>query len=336
MGKSRNHQSRRKTPWEGHDTLTPTQHFLSERYEIQYKERHPRLTETGEAALINTIIAETCPYCQHDGISRFGQTGNGIQRYRCKGCGKTFTPITGTIFDSHKISISEWMEYCLNIFRYVSINADSWNNRNAFTTSRYWLEKLFLVFEHYTEDIILDGRVWFDETFYTVRSDDIQVKEDGTKPRGISKNQLCIGVACTKNRILCLLEGTGQPTARKAQMTFGSHITEGSTLVHDEGKAHGMLIEKLHLISESYDSSEIKKLPDKDNPLNRVNEVHARLKNFLHTHTSFDRDTLQGYLNLFSFTMNPPAEHLEKVEILQNLALNTRKTLRYRSFYRME
>lgn len=131
---------------------------------------------------------------------------------------------------------------------------------------------------------MLDGRVWFDETFYTIRSDDIQVKEDGTKPRGLSKNQLCIGVACTKNHILCLLEGTGQPTARKAHMTFGSHITEGS----------------------------------------------------LHAHTSFDRETLQGYLNLFSFTMNPPAEHLEKVEALLNLALNTRKTLRYRSFYRME
>jgi hypothetical protein len=100
--------------------------------------------------------------------------------------------------------------------------------------------------------------------------------------------------------------------------------------------AHGLLIEKLHLISESYDSSEIKKLPDKDNPLNRVNEVHARLKNFLYAHTSFNRDTLQGYLNLFSFTMNPPTEHLEKVEALLNLALNTRKTLRYRSFFRME
>lgn len=336
MSKSGNHQSRRKTPWDGHNTMTPTQNFLSERYESQYKERHPKLAETGEAALINAVIPETCPYCQHDGTSRFGKTENGIQRYRCKGCGKTFTPITGTIFDSHKISISEWMEYCLNIFRYVSMNADSWNNRNAFTTSRYWLEKLFLVLEHYTEDIILDDRVWFDETFYTVRNDDILVKEDGTKPRGLSKNQICIGVACTKNRILCLLEGTGQPTARKAYMTFGNHIAENSTLIHDEGKAHGLLIEKLHLISESYDSSEIKRLSDKENSLNRVNEVHARLKNFLHAHTSFNRDTLQGYLNLFSFTMNPPVEHLKKVEALINLALNTRKTLRYRSFFHME
>jgi hypothetical protein len=111
--------------------------------------------------------------------------------------------------------------------------------------------------EDYQDDIILNDRVWFDETFYTVRSGDVQMKDDGTKPRGLSKNQLCIGVVCTKSHILCLLEGTGQPTARKAYMVFGSHIAEDSTLVHNEGKAHGMLVDKLHLTSEAYDSTEI-------------------------------------------------------------------------------
>ena len=116
-------------------------------------------------------------------------------------------------------------------------------------------------------------------------------------------------------------------------MAFKDHITPGSTLVHDNGKAHGLLISELHLEDEAYDADEIKKLPDKDNPLNRVNEVHARLKNFLYAHNSFNRDTMQGYLNLFSFAMNPPSNHLEKVEILLNRAFLTRKTLRYRDFY---
>ena len=225
------------------------------------------------------------------------------------------------------------MEYCLNLFRYLSVTADSWNNRNAFTTSRYWLEKLFLVLEGYESDIVLDGRVWFDETFYTVRSEDIKLKPDGTRPRGLSENQLCVGVACTKDRILCLLEGKGQPTARKAYIAFKDHIAPGSTLVHDNGKAHGMLITNLKLVDEAYDAAELKGLPDEDNPLNRVNEVHARLKNFLYAHNSFDRDSLQGYLNLFSFAMNPPSNHLEKVELLLNRAILTRKTLRYRTFY---
>lgn len=294
------------------------------------------MTSTGESDLINSVGPGTCPYCNEANFSRFGRTGNGVQRYRCKACGQTFTPITGTIFDSHKISISEWMEYCLNIFRYVSINADSWNNRNALTTSRYWLEKLFLVLEHYEQETVLTDRVWFDETFYTVRSNEIQLKEDGTKPRGLSKNQLCVGVACTKEQVLCILEGKGQPTARKNYMAFKDHIAPGSTLVHDQGKAHKLLIDNLKLVSEEYDAEELKGLPDKDNPLNRVNEVHARLKDFLNAHSSFDRETIQGYLNLFSFCMNPPKNHLEKVELLLNHALKTRKVLRYRSFYRIE
>ena len=327
---------RRKTPWSDKDadSMTPTQRFLSDRYEAHYQERHPVLKDTGEADLINAFVPTDCPHCSGSSFSRFGQTNNGVQRYRCKTCGRTFTPITCTIFDNHKISISEWMEYCLNLFRYLSVTADSWNNRNAFTTSRYWLEKLFLVLEDYYSDIVLEGRVWFDETFYTVRSEDIKLKPDGSKPRGLSENQLCVGVACTKDRILCLLEGKGQPTSRKAYITFKDHIAPGSTFVHDGGKAHGMLIDALNLKDEAYDATEIKNLPDKDNPLNRVNEVHARLKNFLYTHNSFDRDSMQGYLNLFSFAMNPPSDHLEKVELLLNRAFLTRKTLRYRSFYR--
>jgi len=107
-------------------------------------------------------------------------------------------------------------------------------------------------------------------SFYTVRSDDIKLKPDGTKPRGLSKNQLCISVACTKDKILCPLEGKGQPTAKKAYMAFKDHIAPGSTLVHDEWKAHGMLIEKLRLKDEPYESENLKGLEDEDNPLNRV------------------------------------------------------------------
>ena len=82
-------------------------------------------------------------------------------------------------------------------------------------------------------------------------------------------------------------------------------------------------------------SAEIKNLPDSDNPLNRVNQVHARLKDFLYAHNSFNRDSIDGYLNLFTFVMNPPHDHMEKVELLLNRAFKTRKTLRYRSFYKV-
>lgn len=91
--------------------------------------------------------------------------------------------------------------------------------------------------------------------------------------------------------------------------------------------------ENLQLNSIAYDSSEIKLLSDKDNPLNRVNRIHYLLKSFLYAHTSFNRDRIQGYLNLFAFVMNPPENHLEKVELLLDLAFKNPITLRYREFY---
>lgn len=90
------------------------------------------------------------------------------------------------------------MEYCLNIFRYVSLNADSWNNRNALSTSKYWLEKLFLTLQGSQNDILLDDTVWLDETYYAVLMRDREKKEDGNFLRGLSRNQICIGVATDK------------------------------------------------------------------------------------------------------------------------------------------
>ena len=74
-----------------------------------------------------------------------------------------------------------------------------------------------------------------------------------------------------------------------------------------------MLVEKLGLVSEEYASEELKGLSDKDNPLDPVNRVHDMLKKFLNAHSGFNRDELEGYLNLFAFNANPPKDPLEKL-----------------------
>lgn len=38
---------------------------------------------------------KNCPYCAHAEVRPWGSSG-GLQRYRCKGCGKTFNALTGT------------------------------------------------------------------------------------------------------------------------------------------------------------------------------------------------------------------------------------------------
>lgn len=328
VGKSAS-KSRRKTPWDGEVDLTATQEFLVAHYRERYAARHPRLSETGEATLVNSFAPAKCPYCGSEKFVKRGFTANGIQRYLCS-CGQGFLPTTGTIFDGHKISISEWMEYCLNLFRYLSLNADSWNNRNAFSTSQYWLKKLFLTLEDYQQTVVLSGTVWLDETYYPVVNSQIDRKEDGTKYRGLSHNQICIGAATDKQNVICFEEGFGQPTQKKSFQVFSRHIAPGSTLVHDKGTAHKKLISELHLISQEYLAKDLKGLNDSENPLDPINDTHDKLKKFLNAHSGFNRDRLQDYLNLFTFAKNPPLAPLEKVEILLISVFKNPKQLRYR------
>jgi len=313
--------------------MTATQRFLKKEYENHYAERHRKVGESGETEMINSYEPKKCRYCESESYKKSGKTKSGVQRYKCDECGKTYLPTTGTIFDEHRISISEWIEYCLNLFRHVSITADSWNNKNAFATSRYWLQKLFMTLERVQDEIVLSGNVWFDETFYRVRSGEVVCKDSGDKLRGLSVNQICIGVATDKLHTVLIVEGTGKPSHKKTAELFEGHIERGSTLIHDGEAAHKKLIKDLSLNSTTYPAAELKGLPDNENPLNPVNRVHAILKNFLNSHSSFDRNDMQNYLNLFAFVSNPPDDFLEKVDLVINLGFQNPKLLRFRDFF---
>ena len=333
--KSDRSKSRRITPWDGEDDLTPTQEFISRHYKEHYMQRHPKLEDTGEAELINTFSPSKCPYCGSVSFTKYGHTRIGVQRYKCsdKECSQTFLPTTGTIFDEHKISISEWIEFCLNIFRNVTVNADSWNNKNAFDTSRYWLEKLFMLLQGSQDKIILSGRVWLDETYYSVMMKDRVLNEDGTSPRGLSKNKICVGVATDKKNTVIIAEGFGKPSQKMSYSSFCSHIAPGSTLVHDRESTHKKLVTELSLVSEEYAAKDLKGLEDFENPLDPVNHLHYLIKRFLYAHSGFDRKEIQGYLDLYAFVLNPPSDKLEKVDILLNLVFQNPKILRYRDMY---
>lgn len=325
-------QSRRVTPWDDILETTPSQNFIQKHYREHYMQRHPKLDETGEVELINSYIPGKCPYCTNTAFQKYGHTRIGVQRYKCKNaeCGQTFWPTTGTIFDEHRISISEWIEYCLNIFRNVTVNADSWNNKNAFTTSRYWLEKLFLILDGYQDDIIASDKVWLDETYYGIMLKDRTQNPDGTHPRGLSKNKICIGVATDKKNTVILAEGFGKPSQKMSYEAFINHIKPGSVLVHDKESTHKKLIKELGLINEEYAAKDLKGLDDFENPLDPVNHLHYLIKRFLYAHSGFDRRQIQGYLNLYSFVLNPPFERLEKVDKILNLVFQNPILLRYR------
>lgn len=324
-------KSRKETPWTHKTEPDSDEKFIDDCISNLYQIKHPTLKESNESELLNTIPVDKCRRCGSTEFKKSGTTSNGIQRYWCKSCTRTFTVTTTTLLENHKIPVTEWIEFLLGIFRSQSFSSVSKTNRNSDTTTGYWLAKLYLVLEEYQDGIILTDEVQIDETYYSVIKKDIMVKEDGKEFRGLSRNKICIGIGCDKaGHVYCRIEGMGKPNQKRTLEIFRDHIKEGSRLEHDMEKAHKPLIETLKLVSIEYNSKDLKGLGDKENPLAPINSCCRELKAFLHSHRSFQRKNLSDYLNLFAFIYNPPRDPHEKIKLILNWILNMPKTLTYR------
>lgn len=118
--KNRIDTSRQKTSWDNLNDKTIIQAFIQNKYKDNYNNKHPKLTDTEEALIFNSLELKKCRYCNQDNIIKRGKTPNKNQFYYCKDCKKRFTITLETIFENHKISITEWIEFLLDIFNYGS------------------------------------------------------------------------------------------------------------------------------------------------------------------------------------------------------------------------
>lgn len=211
-------RSRRRAPWDESKDATVLESFIRKRYLSYYSFKHPLLRDTDEAALLNSYELNRCRHCGSENIQKYGITKNGLKRIICNDCYRTSTVITNTIFEGHKISISEWIEFILELFSYERINSVSRNNRNSMNTSIYWTDKVFALLKDYQNEILLTDTVYIDEKFYSVRSDKIARKNDGSLPRGQSRNKYCIGICCdTNGHVYYEVEGKGKTSDVKTK-----------------------------------------------------------------------------------------------------------------------
>lgn len=322
--------SRKKTPWTDIIRPNPLEELIDNKAQELYENRHPEIEDSGEIVVLNSYKPSQCPYCNSKIFIKDGKKSNGLQKYRCKNylCKRNFLITTNTIFDNHKIPITEWIDTCLSLFSGQSFNSIAKNGRNSYSTTKYWFEKILLVIDGYADSIVLKDNVFIDETFFSVVNKDIE------KARGRSSvnNKYCIGIGCdSNNQVFCSIECRGGTTNQRTYKTFKDHIIAGSNLTHDACIFHTLLVDKLKLRSTVYKASMLKDLDDKKDPLNPINRRCFELKTFLHSHPGLDRSELKGYLDLYCFIYNPPINPYDKVYLLLEKALTTPSLLRYKS-----
>lgn len=178
MNNKYNKKSIRAYPFKS-GKLTSEEKLFKSTLDEWYSVKHRSASED-EIAFINTIKIKNCPYCGSAQFIKNGHRKDGTQKYKCSEYVKSFTPLTNTIFDSHKIPISEWFEFLLSLFEFHSIKTSSYDNRNAESTGRYWLLKVFEVLKGIQDEEILDGTIYLDE-MYLPKIKRETIKKDGKK-----------------------------------------------------------------------------------------------------------------------------------------------------------
>ena len=101
------------------DNLTPEEELFKCTLNEWYNAKHRTISDE-EVKFINSVTINKCPYSCSTSFIKNGHRKDGVQKYKCISYNRSFTPITNTIFDSHKIPISEWFEYLLHLFEFRS------------------------------------------------------------------------------------------------------------------------------------------------------------------------------------------------------------------------
>lgn len=311
----------------------PAGFFIEENIVRWYVEKHPK-AGPAEIGFVNSIPVEGCPRCGCPRIRKCGRRKDGIQTYECldPGCRKRFNPLTNTIFDSRKIPLTEWAEYLIHLFEYHSVTTAALDNRNADSTGFYWLEKVFIVLRGCQDSTVLGDLVWIDETYVSEKRSKLVRKADGSRLKGLSRNQRCVYCATDGKAATLVVGGVGKPSKKGAANAYLPHVQGFSHIVHDGEKSHSPIVSATGSTETVIPTWMTKGIDDEDNPMDEINRVHRFFKKFLSRHVGFERSSLQDWANLFSFIWNGPNEPKVKAMIFISMAVRKPGLLRYRTW----
>jgi transposase-like protein len=185
----------------------------------------------------------TCPHCAARRCHRCGQA-NGLQRYRCLDCGRSFNALTGTPLARLRLR-NKWLPYLQCLIGSETVRAAARRVAVAKSTSFRWRHR-FLAALRRAPPPTLSGIVEADETYHLAsqkgsRNLDRPARKRGGKAarRGISREFDCILVARDRTRNTCaFVAGRGPVTAAQLITHLLPVLAYDALLVSDAARAY--------------------------------------------------------------------------------------------------
>lgn len=268
-------------------------------------------TLAGDAprAVVSTVLetasrnGRECPHCGSDASVGRG-SANGLRRFRCKGCNKSFNALTGTPLARLRKK-EQWLSFGGSLTGGETVSMSAKRCRVAITTAFRWRHR-FLAHAKLSAPK-LQGIAEADETYVLSsrkgeRRLDRKARKRGGKAarRGLSDEQTAVLVAADRSgtTIAAMLPAvTAQAAADVLEPVMQKDallVTDGNTIYPPCARSLGVGHEALNLSQGERVRGELH--------IQTVNSRHEALKTLLRRHRGVATKYLASYLNWFRLT----------------------------------
>ncbi len=278
-----------------------------------------------------------CPNCSSMHFIRYGHK-DGMQRFLCKSCGKTFLPTTGTLMSSNRLKDENIRELIECEIEGLSLEETSYRSHLSESTCFCFRQKLYRMADYKMAELLLKGQIQIDATY-------TRINLCGTKPenmpryskkrgkkgpsvgefkslRGISHHKVCIVTAEDEHdNILYRVAGLGQETAEKYEQ-YSAHFDKPTLLISDNNSGIAAFADTHKIQHDVIPSSKASQrfTTPKGNSVGEVNELHQELKDLIRVKHGVSTRHLPGYLAWISYLKKTSytIERSEMVEYIFN------------------
>lgn len=228
-----------------------------------------------------------CPDCNSSKTIGWGNY-NGCQRYKCRGCGHTFTLNTGTVFHGIK-KIEKFVDFGKTMFngQYYSLAYLSKKHEVSKSTVFDWRHKYLSSLNSTAEDIKFSGAVEMDDVWVLFNEKGRQDKDNSRKRGGASTpgdNDMQVKVLFTVQRggasNLSVVR-SGRLCKADISRAVGKKFERDAILISDKHPSITAFAKDTQLTHKSFNASEHCK--DKEIHVQTVNFMASRFKGIINT-----------------------------------------------------
>jgi hypothetical protein len=206
-------------------------------------------------------------------------------------------------------------------------------------TAFAWRHKILDALQLMADNVILDGIIEADETFFPISYKGNHKKDGFIMPRparergnsdrlrGISKEKVCVACAVDRNGMsISKISNLGRISTKNLHKAYDNRMRSGSTLCTD----------KLNSYSRFAASNDLKHISLKSGKsklgiynIQHINQYHSELKRFLRLFKGVSTKYLNNYLIWNNFVNYAKETYDEKISILLKFTANAQKKITY-------